>query len=138
LDIFSRPPTRIVESALFATVLGSLLGTSILIGVDAIRSRPALGSMGETFGLGLGASLWAGLIGLLVISLYAAPLMAVLRRFKLGGPVSALGVGLLPAALLFALRQTTLAGFFLAYGLSVAVVFCTFAYRRPSVAGGRL
>jgi hypothetical protein len=138
LDSISRQPTRIVESALFATFLGSLLGTSALLGLEAIRSPAAFSSVREVLGLGLGLSLWAALIGLFVIALYAAPVMTLLGRFKLGGPISALGVGLLPAALLFVLRQTALSGFFLAYGLSVAVVFCAFAYRKQSETGAQL
>ena len=132
MEILSRPPVRIVQIAVFALILGSLAGTLALLVFEAWRS-PDTFSASEALGLGLGISMWAALIGLFVIALYAAPLLVLLRRAQLGGPVSALAIGLLPALLLFSFHQNALAGFFFVYGLSVSLIFCGFSYRRRAV-----
>ena len=128
MEFLARQPSKIVRSALFALVLGSLLGTVVLLMFEIWRSPVAV-SAREAINLGLGISLWAALIGLFAIALYAAPVLALLRRFQIAGPISALAVGALPALLLFSFRQTALAGFFLVYGLSVSAIFCGLAYR---------
>lgn len=140
--LFTREPKAIARSALLADLLGSLLASLLLfVGeqlgfgtytyhVDLDRGiRQA--DFGRSLTLHLLFGFFAAWAGLFVILLYTIPVMVVLRKFRLGGPLMALSIGMLPGVLILALERKLGFGFlFIVFGLPVVLVFCALAYRQ--------
>ena len=136
--LFTLEPKAIVRSALLADLLGSFLASILLfvgeqLGFGTytyqvyIDRGPA--PFGESLWLHLTFGFLAAGIGLFVVLLYVIPVMVVLRKFRLGGPLMALSVAVLPGALI----SVPALGFgllFIGFSLFVTLVFCGLAYRR--------
>lgn len=137
--LFRLEPRGIARFALLADLLGSLLASILLFVVERLglfSSWDYPGNIPHEF-----ASFWDSLyahllfevfvagIGLVVVLLYVIPVMVLLRRFGLAGPLTALSIAVLPG-LLISVWALGLGLFFVGFGLSVALVFCGLAYRR--------
>jgi len=139
--LFTREPKAIVLPLLVAHISGVFLATMLLftgerIGLGTYTYHVPIGRDPEPFGKSLWAHLLFGsfavLLGLFFVLLYAIPVMAILRRFRLAGPLMALLISVLPGVLIGAsgaLVGVAAVGLLPAgFGLSVAVVFCAIAY----------
>ena len=147
--LFTHEPKAIARSLLLADLLGALLASILLfVGERAGFGTYTYGNYGyetniphvvlpfwDSFFMHLLFGCFTAFIGLFLVLLYAIPVMVVLRKFHLGGPLMALSVGLFPGVLLLALKRFVFGGFvlgfvFILFGLSVMLVFCIFAYCR--------
>ena len=147
--LFTFEPKAIVRSALLADLLGSFLASILLfVGeqlgfgtytyhVDIHRGI-LQADFWKSFVLHLAFGFLAAGIGLFVVLLYVIPVMVVLRKFRLGGPLMALSVSVLPGVLISALESMPgLSLLFIGFSLTVALVFCGLAYRRLTGRGDR-
>lgn len=140
--LFTLEPRAIASSAVLADLLGSFLASIVLF----VCERLGFGTYAYQVDIHRGPlpfwdSLYmhlvvfgflAACIGLLVVCLYVIPVMVVLRKFGLAGPLMALSMALLPGLLISA-SALGLGLYFIGFGLSVALVFCGLAYRRHVV-----
>lgn len=141
--LFRLEPRGIARFALLADLLGSLLASILLFVVERLGLFSAWDYPGDIprepapFWDSLYAHLyafgfWAPGIGLVLVLLYVIPVMVLLRRFGLAGPLTALSIAVLPG-LLISVWALGLGLLFVGFGLSVALVFCGLAYRRHVV-----
>lgn len=139
--LFTLEPRAIARSALLADLLGSFLASVLLF----VGERLGFGTYAyQRYLDGVPLPFWDSLlmhllfgffatgIGLLVVVLYVIPVIVVLRKFGLAGPLMALSMASLPGLLISA-SALGLGLYFIGFGLSVALVFCGLAYRRHVV-----
>ena len=120
-------PEGIVPSAISANLIGSVLASFLyllLMAPNQELSKELLELIKSAFSF----SIPAFFIGLFFVLVYAAPVMAIARRFGFGGPVVAMIVGFLPALVAAAIDPARPIGVLAFYGPTVALIFCFFAY----------
>jgi hypothetical protein len=121
--------------AYLALLPGCLLGGIGLL-VYTLLAGPGHVDIGTVLIAAVLVFVWCGYslaVGVVLITIYAVPMIWLLLRVRLAGPVSMILVSVIPGAAMVMLggaEYRKFSWFLLGFGASVGISYCLLAYRR--------
>ncbi|HMB57536.1 MAG TPA: hypothetical protein VKM35_10040 [Arenimonas sp.] len=133
--MFTNRPRAPYMYAYVALLPGCVLGALGLLAY-ALMAGPGSVDFSAVVVAALLVLVWFGyslVVGVALISIYVVPMIWLLLRLRLAGPVPMIVVSLLPGAALWLLGATQyqkFALFLLGFGACVGLAYCLLAYRK--------
>jgi hypothetical protein len=140
MSLLTNRPRRPYWYAYLALLPGCVLGGIGLL-VYTMLAGPGQTDVAGLIVAALLIFVWCGYslaVGIVLITIYVLPMIWLLLRINLAGPVSMIFVSVLPGAALLLLggaEYQKFSWFMLGFGLSVGISYCALAYRKLADAG---